>query len=225
MKKSTARKLLLGASSFFRSRFAPLSPQSPSCWELSRYQSQSCANGACVRTPKSDGRLSKNLTSNQKNSSYLQHTCLFHVSMASFREIQYLLTGLFPIVWKEVGRRWKHDELCRTCQNCTLSKSKISPTLSEWRRKAIYPSPHIGTQLSSLPWLCGRSEVLRRKLAAIAIFRLARPQPRPCSTQMSRFSHIFPTVRIDCMCLFFFPKWAKSMRADNEKHRKNTPRP
>ena len=73
-------------------------PQSPSCWELSRYQSQSCANGACVRTPKSDERLSKNLTSNQKNSSYLQHTCSFHVSMASFREIQYLLTGLFPIV-------------------------------------------------------------------------------------------------------------------------------
>ena len=117
--------------------------------------------------------------------------------MASFREIQYLLIGLFPIVWKEVGRRWKHDELCRTCQKCTLSKSKISPTLSEWRRKAIYPSPHIGTQLSSLPWLCERSEVLRRKLAAIAILRLARPQPRPCSTQMSRFSHIFPTVRID----------------------------
>ena len=98
MKMSTARKLLLGASSFFRSRYAPFSLNPLLGWELSRYQSQSCANGACVRTPKSDGRLSKNLTSNQKNSSYLQHTCLFHVSMASFREIQYLLTGLFPIV-------------------------------------------------------------------------------------------------------------------------------
>ena len=28
-----------------------------------------------------------------------------------------------------------------------------------------------------------------------------------------------------CVCVCFSPKWAKSMRADNEKLRKNTPRP
>ena len=32
-------------------------------------------------------------------------------------------------------------------------------------------------------------------------------------------------VPFQCMCLFFFPKLTKPMRADNEKHRKNTLRP